>query len=432
MLTLDTSNLSKINKKHGLSNRELVSLGKKLSGNLEKFKTRDQHFHQIVNDEKSVKEIEQFVKKAKGKYKDVVVLGIGGSALGTICLQQALLPLYSHEDKNRNWPRVHVVDNIDPTLIRELEAILDFKKTLFIVVSKSGGTPEPLALFIYFKNKLVKKKLNIRDHLVAITDPGPRFLRDACEKDGIQIFDHGPVGGRFAVLSVVGLLPSALCGIDIRKLLSGAKKMRDKFVAKDAKKNLPFQVASIQYLLDKKGKTMNVLMPYSQRLTLFPDWFRQLLAESIGKKKNRAGKTVNVGITPVSALGATDQHSQLQLYNEGPNDKLFLLLEIKNLGKKVSIPALYPKHEKTAFLKGIDFATLLNTEKRATADSLTQNDRPNITIKIDEVNEESLGGLFMLFEGATAFLGELYDIDAFNQPGVELQKVLTRKYLQKK
>lgn len=431
MLAFDIKNLHKVDKKHGLSKKELDSAGKKLPKLMKGFAKRDQHFHEIVDDTGVVREIEQFVKETKGTFDDVIVLGIGGSALGTICLQKALQPLHGHELKKRKWPKVHVIDNIDPTLIRETEAILNLKRTLFIAVSKSGGTPETLAMFMYFKKKLEAKKLPAKKHMVAIADPGPRFLRDICDEEDIRVFDHGPVGGRFAVLSMVGLLPSALSGINIRKLLLGAQRMRDSFIETNPKKNLPFQLATIQYLLEKKGKVMNILMPYSQRLMLFPDWFRQLLAESIGKEKNDADKTVNVGITPISALGTTDQHSQSQLYNEGPNDKLILFIEVGTFGKKLQIPVLYPKHEKVSFLKDIDFATLLNTEKKATADSYTKYDKPNLTIQIDEVNEEALGQLFMLFEGATAFLGELYEINAFNQPGVELSKVLTRKYLKK-
>ncbi len=431
MLKINTINLHKVSKKHGLSKKEILDFGKNLSKHLENFKTRDQHFHEIVDDASVVVEIEKYAKSVNGKFNNIVVLGIGGSALGTICLQKALLPLYSHEEKKQKWPKVHVLDNIDPTMIKELEDILDFKKTLFLVVSKSGGTPESIALFMYFKKKLQGKKLQPKNHMVAITNPGKRMLREVCEKEDIKIFDHGPVGGRFAVLSSVGLLPAALSGINIKKLLAGSREMRESFISKNVKNNLPFQIASMQYLLNKKGKVMNVLMPYSQRLMLLPDWFRQLLAESIGKKIDRKNKVVNIGITPVSALGATDQHSQSQLYNEGPNDKFFIFLEIKNFGKKVPIPLLYPKNEKVSFLKGIDFATLLNTEKKATADSYTKNDRPNITIEIEKVNEEYLGQLFMLFEGATAFLGEFYNIDAFDQPGVELSKVLTRKYLKK-
>lgn len=431
MLTLDTTNLHKVKSEHGLSKRDLLLAEKNLVVHLENFAKRGQHFHEIVDDMEVIKEIEKFVKETKGKFTDVVVLGIGGSALGTICLQKALQPLYGEELKKRSWPRVRVLDNIDPVLIKELENILSLKKTLFIAVSKSGGTPETLAMFMYFKNKLQKAGLKPKNHLVAIADKGPRFLRDICEKEQIQVFNHGPVGGRFAVLSSVGLLPAALSGIKIRQLLAGARAMRDLFVSKDYKKNLPFQVAVIQYLLEEKGKVMNVLMPYSQRLMLFPDWFRQLLAESIGKEIDNSGKIVNTGITPISALGTTDQHSQSQLYTEGPNDKLIIFLEVADFGKKLAIPLLYPNQEEVSFFKGVDFATLFSAEKQATADAYTKYNKPNITIKINKVNEEALGELFFLFEGATAFLGEMYNINAFDQPGVELSKVLTRKYLKK-
>ncbi|EKD67163.1 MAG: hypothetical protein ACD_48C00569G0001, partial [uncultured bacterium] len=155
-------------------------------------------------------------------------------------------------------------------------------------------------------------------------------------------------------------------------------------------------------------------------------------AESIGKKKNRKGKTVNTGITPVNALGVTDQHSQSQLYNEGPNDKLVMFIAVSQLAKQIRIPHLHPKKEAVAYMKGTSFNELIDIERQATAISFTKNKRPNLTITIPKIDEEHLGQLFLLFEGATAFLGELYGIDAFDQPGVELSKKITKDMLVKK
>jgi glucose-6-phosphate isomerase len=212
-------------------------------------------------------------------------------------------------------------------------------------------------------------------------------------------------------------------------LLAGTRSMRDRFLSTDFDTNLPFQIATIQYLLGNKGKTINVLMPYAQKLIRFADWYRQLLAESIGKKLNSQGDEVNVGLTPINALGATDQHSQNQLYNEGPNDKLIMFIEVEKFSHDPKIPNLYPQNTSLAYINNIGFTKLLNTEKKGTEQSLCKNDRPNLTIKIDQINAFTLGELFMLFEGATAFLGEYFKVNAFDQPGVELSKILTREML---
>ncbi len=232
------------------------------------------------------------------------------------------------------------------------------------------------------------------------------------------------VGGRFSVLSPAGLLPAALIEIEIEELLKGAKNMRNKMLSINLNENLPYRLAVIQYLLYKKGKTINVMMPYSQKLFYLSDWYRQLLAESIGKN-------LNTGITPVKALGVTDQHSQSQLYNDGPNDKLIIFIETENFSHKVPIPNDYINSEEVEFLKNADFNTLIKVEKQATEKSLTKNDRPNITLKIKSISEESIGEMIMLLEGSVAFLGELFNINAFDQPGVELSKKLTKEILKK-
>lgn len=379
----------------------LVDLdGAKIHDYLDKIEARNQGFYKIVDDD--VSEILDFAKSVEGKYEDIVVLGIGGSALGTICLRQSLTHLHEAVE-------LHVLDNIDPDYIAEIDDILDYSKTLFIVISKSGGTPETLSQYFYFREKC--------DNFVFITGP-TGLLRETGEKEGIKMFDVPEnVGGRFSVLTVVGLLPAALIGIDIRALLDGAKEMRDKFLSVNLEENLPFQIAQMQFLHSGKGRNMTVMMPYSQRLIRFSDWYAQLLAESIGKSRE-------VGLTPVSALGVTDQHSQSQLYMDGPDDKFFILIKVENLGPKVLIPG-----DEVDYLKGVSFNKLMHTEQKGTTDALTHNKKPNITVNVPEVNEYNLGALFMLFEGATAFLGEFYGINAFDQPGVELSKKFTKKLL---
>lgn len=432
-MNLIVKNLNKISGDHGLSKKELLSSRNKIKSYLKNIEDKDQGFYKIINELGMVDAVETYARLAKGKFKDIVVLGIGGSSLGTICLQQSLKHLYENELTNSRYPKLHVIDNVDPELILALDDIISLKDTLFVVISKSGTTPEPMSQFFYYFNKIKKAKLNIKNHLVFITDTEKGLLREIANKEGIFTLDvPDDVGGRFSVLTPVGLLPAALIGIDIRKLLKGARRGRDLFLDTNIHNNLPFQIATMQYLLYQKGKVMNVIMPYSNRLIKFADWYKQLLAESIGKEKDNNGNIVNVGITPLNALGATDQHSQLQLFNEGPNDKFIIFINIVSKGKEIKIPNPYPNDKTLDYLKGVTFNQLLKTEMLGTADAITHNNRPNITIEIEKVNEESLGELFMIFEGATAFLGEFFNINAYNQPGVEMSKVLTKKYLLKK
>ncbi len=428
MITLNFENLSQIDNKHGLTKEEIAASGGKIAEYLEKIEARDQGFYKILDDAAPLEQVESFAQKVEGKFKDVVILGIGGSALGPICIQQSLTHLFGAN--KAGIPKLHVLDNIDPALITELEDVVELATTLFIVITKSGTTPETISQYLYFREKYQQAGLSIPEHFVFITDPEKGFLREVAREENITTFDIPEnVGGRFSVLTPVGLLPARLLGLDIRKMIEGAKKIRDRFLSPDFEKNLPFQLANIQYLLDKKGKPLNIIMPYAQKLIRLADWYRQLLAESIGKKFDNEGNVVFTGLTPINALGVTDQHSQSQLYNEGPNDKLIMFIEVERLGPDLKIPKAHDKPELDFLDKGITFNQLLTIEKEATAGSLTKNDRPNLTIKVDSLTEETLGELFMLFEASIAFLGELYNINAFDQPGVELSKKLTKEAL---
>lgn len=463
MLTLTTQSLHRLTAPHGLTPEELSSLNQNLPEYLTAIKSKNQGFHTLPDDRETPELIRQFAESVKGKYTDIVVLGIGGSALGPICIQSTLKSFFKKADSATRPPaggplstpsalspapgpglpsvalskdgsfseeRLHVLDNIDPSLLSEISEYLDYSKTLFIVITKSGTTPETVAQYLFYRNEIQKRNLPVKDHMIFLTDPSKGLLREIARKDGITAFDIPQnVGGRFSVLSSVGLLPAALIGVDIQKMLEGAKEIRESFLNQNPDSNLPFRLAAIQYLLSKKGKTINVTMPYSQKLIRLADWYRQLLGESIGKAVNNKGEKVNVGITPLSALGVTDQHSQTQLFNEGPNDKLIIFIKVNNLGPELKIPDPPAENPELSYLKGITFNRLMEAEMQGTAEAYTANDRPNITIEIDEVNEQNLGALFMLFESATAFLGEMFQINAFDQPGVELSKKITKEIL---
>lgn len=430
MITLNTENLGKVDNMHGLSTGELEGNASLIDKYLKNIEEKNLGFYKAIDDSALLDKIDSFAANIEGKYTDIVVLGIGGSALGTICINQSLTHLYKNMLSKSDKPRLHVIDNIDPALIKETREILDLEKTFFIVATKSGATPETLAQYFYFRNEYLILGIPFNEHFVFITDPKKGFLRTTSINESILTFEIPEnIGGRYSTLTAVGLLPARLIGLDIRAMISGAREMRDNFIKNNLEKNLPFQIANIQYLLAKKGKSLNIMTPYSQKLTRFAEWYRQLLAESTGKKYNNDMELVHTGITPVTALGVTDQHSQSQLYNEGPNDKLHIFIKVKNLGPEIPIVNPEPEAEIISYLNNISFNKLMDTEMQGTVESLTENDRPNITIEIDEINEETLGGLFMLFECATAFLGEFMNINVFDQPGVELSKLITKKLL---
>lgn len=393
----------------GLSPKDLKAHGAKIDPFLGQFKAREQGFVSLPRVSAQVLAVKQLAERLKGKFEDIVICGIGGSSLGAHCLRDTLKGPYWNMYGS---PRLFVLDNLD--LVEEVEKVIEHDKTLFIIISKSGLTPETMAQYFYFKEKVS------RENFVFITDSENGELKDIANEMKIPTLDiPDNVGGRFSVLTPVGLLPAALMGIDIDELMSGASEMADSFMNKDFDLNLPFQLATVQYLLDwKHGIRMSVMMPYSTRLWTFADWYRQLLAESTGKR----GK----GLTPIRALGVTDQHSQVQLYNEGPNDKLLMFIEVEE-AEGPTIPQV--ENEALSYLSGISFHKLMNTEKRATEQAITEYQKPNLTIKIPRVNERTLGQLFMLFEASIAFLGEYYSIDAFNQPGVERGKTLTKDLL---
>lgn len=432
MISLHTSALSDIDPQHGLSKQEIQAVSDRLPKYLQNIHIRKQGFYtdEVLQNEALVSEIENFTHSVQGKYDHIVLLGIGGSSLGPIALREALGFSLDSGKARMKHPQLLVLDNIDPDFLAETEAKINLKRTLFLVVSKSGRTAETASQYFYFSQKITKANLNMRDHFVFITDPEKGVLRKESKEKNIHTFPIPPdVGGRFSVLTAVGLLPAALMGINIRGLLKGGREMRELFLSEDIEKNTPFKLASIQHLLLQKEKSMNVMYSYSHKLFRMADWFRQLLAESTGKRYSEKGEEIFTGITPIASLGATDQHSQNQLYFEGPNDKLFLFLETESFDHILSIPA--PDTEDFSYLRGTDFGALLRLEKQGTEEALTKVNRPHITIKMKKISEENIGAFFLLLEGATAFLGEFLDINAFDQPGVELSKDITKELLEK-
>jgi glucose-6-phosphate isomerase len=363
---------------------------------------------------------------AKGRFDDVVVLGIGGSALGPIALRTALRPSgWNMLDASARdgWPRLHVLDNVDPVTIAALLDRLGLARALFLVTSKSGGTAETMAQYLVVRGRLEQAGLAPKDHLVFITDPEKGALRAIAKAEGIRALDiPANVGGRFSVLTAVGLLPAALIGIDVDALLAGAGDMAQRCATDDLRKSPAGVFAVLQWLADERyGRPVHVMMPYSDPLRDFAAWYVQLWAESLGKGRGDQW----VGPTPIAALGATDQHSQVQLFMEGPQDKTVTFIAVGEEASDVAIPALHGDIPELAYLGGHRLGELLDIERRATAGALARRGRPNMTIAIDRVDPWHFGALVMMLEIATIHAGTLYGVNPLDQPGVELGKQFT-------
>ena len=361
---------------------------------------------------------------------DVVVLGIGGSALGPIALRTALRPPQWNlldDAARKGEPRLHVLDNVDPANISALLARLDLRRSLFVVTSKSGGTAETMSQYLVVRARLNEQlgEAGARERLVLVTDPQKGALRAIARAEGIAAVEiPANVGGRFSVLTPVGVLPAALIGIDTGALLAGAADMRDRCTSSELSKNVAGTWAALQYLADTKhGRHVQVLMPYSDALRDMAAWYVQLWAESLGK--HRTAGDAGVGPTPLGALGATDQHSQVQLFMEGPGDKTVTFIGVTEGEGDVEIPRLHGDIPELAYLGGHRLGELLDIERRATAGALARRGRPNMTLTLDRVDPFHLGALFMFLELATAYAGRLYGVNAFDQPGVELGKQFT-------
>ena len=361
---------------------------------------------------------------------DVVVLGIGGSALGPIALRTALLPPQWNllDDAARQGrPRLHVLDNVDPANIAALLDRLPLRGALFVVTSKSGGTAETMSQYLVVRARLVRElgEAAARERLVFVTDPERGALRTIARQDGIAAVDiPANVGGRFSVLTPVGILPAALVGIDTAALLAGAGTMRDRCGSDVLGENIAGAYATLQWLADTgHGRHIQVLMPYADALRDMADWFVQLWAESLGK--HRTPGDGGVGPTPLGALGATDQHSKVQLFMEGPADKTVTFVSVAEGGVDFEIPSLHANVPELAYLGGHRLGELLDIERRATAGALARRGRLNMTLAMERVDAAHLGELFMFLELATAYAGALYGVNAFDQPGVELGKQFT-------
>ncbi len=389
------------------------------------------------NQNEIVEDILATAKHVREKFEYFVVLGIGGSALGPIMAFNALKHLHYNElpDAKRNGPKFYVEDNVDPVRMSALLDVIEPEKTCFNVISKSGATSETMAQYLIIADILKKKGVSLPDNVIFTTDTSRGNLIKIDKSFGgafkKYVLPDG-VGGRFSEMCPVGLLPAAVLGIDIKAMLAGAAYMDELCSKPSVEENPALACAVLQYITMNKGMNINVLMPYSDNLKLMADWYCQLWAESLGKAVDYDGKVVNAGTTPVKSLGVTDQHSQVQLYIEGPYDKVITFISVGKYACEMPIAYGCEDIPDVGFLGGHTMQELIQAENKATAYALMCAGRMNYTINIPEVNEFTLGQLMYMLELQTAYTGALLNINTFNQPGVENGKKATFALLGKK
>lgn len=383
-------------------------------------------FWRLPSNHDQLRQVRELRAGLPADIRDVLVLGIGGSSLGARAIHQALSgPLELAGLVEARGPRLHFPDNSDPWFLAALLERIEPRHTVALVVSKSGGTVETAAQLLVIEAWLAAglTPREVGQRIVAITDPLQGPLRAHASEQGWATLAVPPnVGGRFSLLSPVGLLPALLGGVDIDALLAGAQRMAERCETPELAKNPAGVIAAIHVLHHRlRGRSLHVMMPYSDQLRPFAAWYVQLWAESLGKRLDRKGRVVERGPTPIAAVGATDQHAQMQLFMEGPRDKLLTFLRVEAPTKNLTIP-----HARgaSAYLGGTTLHDLLDAEREGTTQALANDGRPSLTLSLTRIDAAALGALFFLYEAATAFAGELYGVHAFDQPGVEHGKRL--------
>lgn len=400
----------------GLSRDEFEKNLVKASDILDKLRReKDEGNSPIFNHIEQADDIENIIRigsQIRDSFDELVVLGTGGSTLNPqsmVCLAQP------HDGIDK---RVYFIDSVDPYTIESFIAQLDLEGTAFLVTSKSGSTVETLAQFMCFLDALEKEHLDIGKHIYIISDPVDNPLRDIGKQVGATIIDHEKnIGGRFSTFTNVGLIPAVVAGVDIRKIRKFAKAAVEAFFKSNS---IPVQGAALQYSFMQKGTAATVIMPYVDRLSAVATWYRQIWAESLGKQ----GK----GNTPIKAIGALDQHSQLQLYLDGPKDKLFNLITCDTEKKGLKISGNYLNND-TRYLKGKNIGDVNAALQKATAETLARNNCPLRHIKFSNMNEENLSTIMVHFMLETIITAHLLELNPFDQPAVEEGKVFARQIL---
>ncbi len=423
-ITIDWTNFASVPSGSMLKNFDLGGVEEAWAEVRARFSSGEIGFYDApINEELSqVKACQELAERylRNDVYTDALFLGIGGSALGPISLLSALPELC------KSQIRCHFVENPDPYEWKSTLSKLKPQNTLVVAITKSGTTFETMAQLLLACDWLGKDRW--KTHIVAITDPVRGDLRTFAQAEGIPTLPVGPsIGGRFSVFSPVGIFTAAIAGLDIQAFLNGAKQVRDYVEKAPVEKNSLF-ILGHDLIRHAEKRKIHVCMPYSTRLRMIGDWFVQLWGESLGKD----GK----GFTPIAAVGATDQHSILQLLRDGPDDKVTLFLTVDKVPDEVKIPkltALAGQTQLASFrlLENHTLHELLTVEYRATSLVLTKQGRPNVTFQLDQLDERSIGALYFSFCVMTAFTGTLWGVNPFDQPGVEEGKIYIRESLSK-
>ena len=392
-----------------------------------KQKREDGHlgFSYLPYDVKMRDDVKKTAEVVSGKFDNFVVLNAGGSAAGTKALAKALKhPFYNMlPSDRRKGPKLFIIDHADPETCFGLLELLDLKKTIINIISKSGDTPETISFMKVLWNNLETKlgKGKIKEHIIITTARDKGFLKALANKHGIISFVIPEnVGGRFSVLSPCGLLPLACMGINIEELLKGAAYMDTLTSGDNVWNNPAYMMAVLHYLSGVKFKrNVSVIMPYSDALKEMADFFAVLWSGSLGKQYSVDGQKVNAGLTPVKSLGTSDQHSQMQLYLEGPFDKTITFIQVEKFREDIAVPSNFAGEDAASYLSGQKMSKLFSAQYFTAASGLAANKRANMTITLPVISEFTLGQLVYLFEVQTAFMAELYNVNAFDQPGVE-------------
>ncbi len=372
------------------------------------------------------------VARLDARVDTLVVIGIGGSLLGAQAAYQALEGIETMRRGARRLRLVFAGDATDPQAVADVVGAVDWKRTALNVISKSGDTLEPMSVFILLRDELIRAvgAKNAVARIIVTTDPSDGTLRQIALREGYAMLPvPADVGGRFSVLTEVGIFPLLAGGINVDELWKGAADAGTAFWKTPPARNVPLLYAGLQALLGRKGKRLSVFMPYAKRLTLVGQWYRQLWAESLGKRFDRRGRRFDGGPTPIAAVGPADQHSQIQLYNEGPNDKIVTFVEVSEFRRDRRLPEPWPDLPEVSRFAGCGLREIVRIERCATAEALTANRRPNGTLVIDDLSGRSVGGLLQTLMIAAAVAGELLDVNAFDQPGVEAGKQAMRRLL---
>lgn len=391
--------------------------------------TGEQYFFEAPFERDTLKHLQGLANQTIKKFTQLLVIGTGGSSLGGNALIQSLADELLTQKKKAL--KVSFLSNPDPEIIAPwLNPTIDWKHTAINVISKSGTTTEVMAIFLTVRKALIKSVGEKAQaiHVFVTTEINQNPLHKLALENGYTCIEHQTtVGGRFSVLSSVGLFPALCAGIDAEKLLKGAQWIEETHRKKGSLHPVALFVAH-HYLAYQKKKSIHVLMPYAQRLSLFGQWYRQLWAESLGKISG----TTFCGPTPVVSIGTVDQHSQIQLYHQGPDDKIITFIEVEKTRQDVSVPKIDKHLTHFSYLSGVSLTHLMRASCQGTANALAKDKRAHDVLKIPSISPESIGALIQFYEIAVVYFAFLLNVDPFNQPGVEEGKKQIKKQLSKK